>query len=310
VGRSATKAERAAGPSGCVYKDNDLLEFGTRLRLGPGRKDAFVGQLAKDAAFLESLGIMDYSLLLGVHHPSAASTAARHVLLGTGGPTVAPVPVGAALLELPPAGVGALAPSSGALPPVMLSNPAAAAPCSPLPVGGSGAGAQPPPVVAMMQAAAADAAQEDDDASSADGSDGTFVQHGDEDAGASGSDGEPGAVVGGRGSGRTGRRQNPRTPRAWTSEELLGLTLNSDGTIAPPAPTEAAGGGISGMTAGGVPSDDIYYVGIIDILQQYDMRKMGETLLKSVVLPVGGISAVAPSRYARRFIDFVKALVE
>jgi hypothetical protein len=52
-----------------VGKDLDILEDGKKLRfVRPGAKDAFLEQLRKDATFLARLGIMDYSLLLGMHN--------------------------------------------------------------------------------------------------------------------------------------------------------------------------------------------------------------------------------------------------
>lgn len=75
--------------------------------------------------------------------------------------------------------------------------------------------------------------------------------------------------------------------------------------ITPPAPSAASGGGILGRSADGSPSPEIYYLGIIDILQQYDLRKMGETAVKALYQPVAGISAVGPARYADRFVKFI-----
>jgi 1-phosphatidylinositol-4-phosphate 5-kinase len=51
-----------------VGKDLDIVEEGKRLKfVRPGAKDAFLEQLRMDATFLARLGIMDYSLLLGMH---------------------------------------------------------------------------------------------------------------------------------------------------------------------------------------------------------------------------------------------------
>lgn len=52
-----------------VGKDLDIIEEGKKLRfVRPGAKDAFLEQLRRDATFLARLGIMDYSLLLGMHN--------------------------------------------------------------------------------------------------------------------------------------------------------------------------------------------------------------------------------------------------
>lgn len=63
VGRQISEEQRARG---AVRKDLDLVNDGVRLKFG-GNKDAFLAQLEKDAQFLASLNIMDYSLLVGIH---------------------------------------------------------------------------------------------------------------------------------------------------------------------------------------------------------------------------------------------------
>ena len=51
----------------------------------------------------------------------------------------------------------------------------------------------------------------------------------------------------------------------------------------------------------------MYFMGIIDILQEYDAKKFGETVLKTVLLrqPRLGLSAVPPKEYAARFVAFI-----
>ena len=78
-------------------------------------------------------------------------------------------------------------------------------------------------------------------------------------------------------------------------------------TQPPPGPSAADGGGIGGVESDGRPSDEVYYLGVIDILQQYDLRKRGETLVKSFLHPARGLSSVPPDAYARRFVEFVAA---
>jgi len=50
---------------GSVQKDLNLIQSGRVLRLGPGLVDAFLDTLSNDCLFLQSLRIMDYSLLVG-----------------------------------------------------------------------------------------------------------------------------------------------------------------------------------------------------------------------------------------------------
>ncbi len=62
----------------------------------------------------------------------------------------------------------------------------------------------------------------------------------------------------------------------------------------------------------GAPGSEIYYFGIIDILQQYNERKILENLVKRMIVRGGemGISAIAPQKYAKRFLRFIEANVE
>ena len=66
-------------------------------------------------------------------------------------------------------------------------------------------------------------------------------------------------------------------------------------------------GGFEGQNQDGTPNNEIYYVGIIDILQQYNVKKWGENKLKGWFTDQGTkkISAVPPKDYARRFINFI-----
>jgi len=79
LGRTASANERRKGPR-AILKDLDLIESGTRIRLGrrpdgADRKAALLAQIRADCHLLMNLHIMDYSLLVGIHSPS--SDAAR-----------------------------------------------------------------------------------------------------------------------------------------------------------------------------------------------------------------------------------------
>lgn len=50
-----------------VHKDLDIVDEGRKLYVGSERKNAIMVQLKKDTSFLAKLEIMDYSLLLGIH---------------------------------------------------------------------------------------------------------------------------------------------------------------------------------------------------------------------------------------------------
>ncbi len=58
-------------------------------------------------------------------------------------------------------------------------------------------------------------------------------------------------------------------------------------------------------------SREIYFAGIIDILQLYNTRKWGETMMrKAVGNSEKAISCVHPEAYADRFIEFLDSLIE
>ena len=50
----------------------------------------------------------------------------------------------------------------------------------------------------------------------------------------------------------------------------------------------------------------IYFMGIIDILQQYNSKKTMETFFKGFKHDAQKISAVDPRYYAERFIEFIE----
>ena len=60
-------------------KDNDLTK---KLKLPPSAAAALRHQCSMDAELLRSLNVMDYSLLLGVHHPSLAAESQKQMAYG------------------------------------------------------------------------------------------------------------------------------------------------------------------------------------------------------------------------------------
>lgn len=55
--------------------------------------------------------------------------------------------------------------------------------------------------------------------------------------------------------------------------------------------------------------DVVLYLGIIDILQEYNMRKRTEHTCKSMKFDPVTISVVDPQLYAKRFINFLRQTV-
>ncbi|EED88647.1 phosphatidylinositol-4-phosphate 5-kinase (PIP5K)-like protein, partial [Thalassiosira pseudonana CCMP1335] len=64
-----SKKNRKSKEGDSVGKDLDILQEGRKLKfVDPEARGAFLEQLMRDATFLARLGIMDYSLLLGLHN--------------------------------------------------------------------------------------------------------------------------------------------------------------------------------------------------------------------------------------------------
>lgn len=64
-------------------------------------------------------------------------------------------------------------------------------------------------------------------------------------------------------------------------------------------------GGVRGRKEDGTLLDEYYYIGIIDVLMLYSVRKKVEHAYKSVVSGGGEISSVEPAEYASRFVKFI-----
>lgn len=59
-----------------------------------------------------------------------------------------------------------------------------------------------------------------------------------------------------------------------------------------------------------VAGNEIYFLGIVDFLQRYNLRKLAETNFKSLRYKRLELSAVPPEAYARRFHAFMTAIIE
>jgi 1-phosphatidylinositol-4-phosphate 5-kinase len=75
--------------------------------------------------------------------------------------------------------------------------------------------------------------------------------------------------------------------------------------IKPESIFQGVEGGTRSRGPNGELGDKIYYLAIIDVLIRYGTRKKAETVSKSIVHKKEEISAVPPSKYASRFIEFV-----
>ena len=63
VDREASQKERAKDQP--LYKDNDFLQDGAKIMIGPEAKKTVLETLNADVAFLAKNQIMDYALILG-----------------------------------------------------------------------------------------------------------------------------------------------------------------------------------------------------------------------------------------------------
>lgn len=60
--------EKAKNNPEAILKDLNWIQRGRELALGPEKKALFEAQLKRDTELLQRLGIMDYSLLTGIHN--------------------------------------------------------------------------------------------------------------------------------------------------------------------------------------------------------------------------------------------------
>ena len=222
VGRFATAEERKKLT--CTKKDLDLNH---PLLLGVERRSLMVEQIRRDCDFLRKADIMDYSLLIGIHYPDRASTAA---LLAERKDRRA-------------------------------ADTAAA-------VGDGGAGTGD-----------ADGNDPFTDTPAADPLEMT--------GGASISVGAAAAATSGGGAA-AGSAAAPAT--------LDGRCFTAD-----------QGGMLSELHPG--HSAAIYYIGIIDILQEYNTWKASETLCCGIVHDRHQISSVDAKEYAARFVTFMSSII-
>ncbi|KAI8867633.1 SAICAR synthase-like protein, partial [Ramicandelaber brevisporus] len=96
------------------------------------------------------------------------------------------------------------------------------------------------------------------------------------------------------------------------SESTTAKLLPEDGGTLPPRLDLALStmyqddGGLMATDERDRPTDMIYYLGVIDILTPYNMKKRVESVFKAVIHGGGqGVSAVHPHKYARRFLQFI-----
>ncbi|GMF32173.1 unnamed protein product [Phytophthora lilii] len=304
IGRHASPKEHQRGSAG-VLKDNDLLQKGFHLQMGVARRAIFLVQLRKDVEFLKRMKIMDYSLLIGVHD----SGCELQNDLYTG----------------PPATIGADATTSQSGSKSLPTSPASSDPnfSMEIPQTRPARSAsmpeddielQPPPVpsaVASIQTRLAlsppntptwsdgcvdpDLDSDNDSETSSDGGFGLSF------GSAFGDFSSP--------ANRSPAGSLPSTPKgpgasmAPLSPRLLDTAAYAEYSESVFCKDE---GGIYGRDRHGRKNGFVYFLGIIDILQQYNTRKIAETFFKGLRHNRKQISAVNPDFYGDRFIEFME----
>jgi 1-phosphatidylinositol-4-phosphate 5-kinase len=210
--------------SNVMQKD---LDFNRRLLLGPKARLIFLGQIVQDSEFLDRMGIMDYSLLLGIHlveRGMPKTRKRRTTLLSSLKPS----------LDVSAPGIGAA--QSGA-------------------IESEGAHNNNARVESVIE-------YDDDDDSSAKGkgeAEGRLPAH-------------PHHVKGAR-------------PSFFVRDD----------------------GGFRATDDDDAPLPEVYYMGIIDILQPYNLSKFVESKVKRSLLRISKaeLSSVGPHLYGRRFQEFL-----
>lgn len=94
---------------------------------------------------------------------------------------------------------------------------------------------------------------------------------------------------------------------------LLGVHKSLDGPLPPDDPSRSPGPKYSLFQKeyGGIrsaPGSEVYFVGIIDCLTDYGLKKMGEHISKSVLYDSRQVSCVPPMEYQKRFIEYLSSV--
>eukprot|EP00804_Cyclotella_cryptica_P005594 CCRYP_003084-RB/>CCRYP_003084-RB protein AED:0.04 eAED:0.04 QI:779/1/1/1/1/1/4/244/547 len=260
-----------------VGKDLDILEEGKKLRfVRPGAKEAFLEQLRKDATFLARLGIMDYSLLLGMHNcketdfpcPSAEPDAKNDgIPTVEGEPCRSNTPFRRGVLKRAVTGGTSTTANDGfkaleELDRVMVSKTK------------SNKSLSVPGVEVKDKGGCFKRALGDE----------TTVAAVSSMKGSQKSTFKPTTVS---------NEANSKAPNPITARSDLGIE----------------GGAI--LSDGTTSVRELYYCGIIDILQYYNARKIGETVIRQAAGNSSqDISCVDPESYGKRFVKFISNLVE
>lgn len=281
VGRRASIKERN---SNGVLKDMDLLDSGFRLQMGAERRAMLLVQVRKDVEFLKRMKIMDYSMLIGIHDSRQAIQSKIYAQPATVSASAAPEGKSKSL-PTTPIGVstGAGTGDTDESPDLhVLTNRAARASSLPRDPLNSGA---PGPNERFSDPIVSTFGSQDDAGRS---SDSYFDSEESQSS-------EDGAAV--DDAARSGAGQDPLSPSVL---EVASFPGHSESAFCRDE------GGVYGRDRNGRKNGFVYFLGIIDILQQYNTRKIAETFFKGLRHNRKQISSVHPNFYGDRFIEFVE----
>jgi len=338
IGREATEKERE---SGGVLKDMDLLKSKRKLHFGT-KKEMIIRQLDNDSAFLSSLNIMDYSLLVGIHDRNLREDELDHSNHDNVNSAVSHS--NTPFRRMSQSSVVAVGASSSKRNSLAVDQPNdiddtgdwdvevdhielnLGEDCN---VGGD--------EVNYDDGLVGDSDDTfDDDSSDSEDDDGDSLWESDDDTVVRVS--TPGQFqIDDMKHESTGINKNAST-WSWFSD-LFACTRNNAVVTNVNAPSELVASDVNRVEVtsagaikysrsfdngsfssypwttrkdfginselGGERGDEIYYLGVIDILQQYNIRKRGENLVKSISYDSTQISSVHPSLYASRFSKFI-----
>ncbi|KAG6950695.1 hypothetical protein JG688_00014043 [Phytophthora aleatoria] len=303
VGRHASPKEHERGSAG-VLKDNDLLEKGFHLQMGMARRAIFLVQLRKDVEFLKQMKIMDYSLLIGVH--DSGCELQNDLYTGT------PTSDSSESVTSEQGGSSKSLPASPARsdPELAVSVPQSR-PYRSSSMPDNDIHLQPPPALSAISSIQTRLALSPPNTPT--GSEGRMSLDLDSDNDSETS--SDGGFSFGNAFGdfspanRSSFGSLPSTPRgsgstmAPLSPRLLDTTAYAEYSESVFCKDE---GGIYGRDRHGRKNGFVYFLGIIDILQQYNTRKIAETFIKGLRHNRKQISSVNPDFYGDRFIEFME----
>jgi 1-phosphatidylinositol-4-phosphate 5-kinase len=106
------------------------------------------------------------------------------------------------------------------------------------------------------------------------------------------------------------RIRQAMAPQAPTTDPRRRDPLDDADDMYGPRENDMFRGYQGGTASTGILRDEVYVVGLIDVLQEYNLRKKMETVAKGMTQPRSHISAVDPKLYAERLIGFVSRITE